>query len=464
MFLLFCNIFRYWPSRIALICLLSITLSSIASPSSIKSQQQNQQKPLALPPENQTAGVAQAWMELLYERVSVIGIYPPTAARVYGYSTVALYEAVAAGSADLPSLGGQLNEMPTMPQAEPQLVYDWPSVANAALAIVSEPLLNESPTRTLYTSTQRSLIRRRIQELRKQIEEERGQQIDALIIERSMELGSQIGGAILEWAATDGFAKTRAMGYSVPVGEPSFWVPIPASTEPIEPYWSQLRPFALTDNEECRVPLNLEFSTEITSPFYRQALEVYQISIRLTDEDRAIADFWDDQAGEAGMHPGHWMLIANQLIEQRGLNLADAAKMLMLVGIGLHDSGISAWSMKYDALLIRPESYIKRYIDPTWEPYLDTPAFPEYPSGHATFGAASAELLTNLLGITAMTDNAGIVDGMGQARTFTSLEAAAYENGLSRLYGGIHYRIGMEAGLHQGVCIGQKIWDKLYEF
>jgi len=132
------------------------------------------------------------------------------------------------------------------------------------------------------------------------------------------------------------------------------------------------------------------------------------------------------------------MLITTQLIEQLGLNLADAAQMLMLVGTS--------------------------YIDPAWEPYLDTPAFPEYPSGHATFGAASAEILTELLGIVAFTDNAGVVDGMGRARTFTSFEAAAYENGLSRLYGGIHYRAGMEAGLRQGTCIGRQIWEKLYEF
>jgi len=71
------------------------------------------------------------------------------------------------------------------------------------------------------------------------------------------------------------------MNYSVPLGEPSFWVPIPANIPPIEPYWSQLRPFVLASGEECNVPLGVEFSTEITSPFYRQALEVYQLSIMI---------------------------------------------------------------------------------------------------------------------------------------------------------------------------------------
>lgn len=117
--------------------------------------------------------------------------------------------------------------------------------------------------------------------------------------------------------------------------------------------------------------------------------------------------------------------------------------------------------MKYDQFLIRPETYIQRYIDPEWEPFLDTPNFPEYPSGHATFGAASAEVLTHLFGIIAFTDNRGIVEDIPLSRSFTSFEAAAYENGLSRLYGGIHYRVGMEAGLRGGECIGQRVIERL---
>ena len=190
-------------------------------------------------------------------------------------------------------------------------------------------------------------------------------------------------------------------------------------------------------------------------------MEVYHISIKATQEHEDIADFWDDQAGEAGMHPGHWMLIANQLVDQQNLDLAEAARMFLLSGVAVHDAGIAAWSQKYDEMIIRPESYIQRYIDPLWEPFLDTPNFPEYPSGHATFGAATAEVLTGVWGVMPLIDNGGIVDDMGRSRTFSSLEAAAYENGLSRLYGGIHYRMGMEAGLRTGECIGQRILGRL---
>lgn len=415
-----------------------------------------------IPAEMYAPDVAQAWMDLLYERVSVIGIYPPTAARVYGYAGVALYEAVAAGTTQLDSLHGHLNAMPTMPQPDPMQVYDWPSVVNGALAAVSEPILSESPVSTLFNSTQREQVRRHVTRLRDQIKAERELVVDAATVTASMVFGTEIGQAVEAWAATDGFAETRTMTYTIPTGDdPSLWVTTPLNADPIEPHWHLLRPMALVENTECRMPLAIEFSTEIHSPFYWQVMEIYQMSIKRTQEHEEIADFWDDQAGEAGMHPGHWMLIANQLVSQQNLNLVEAAQMFLLAGIAVHDAGIAAWTQKYDELLIRPETYIQRYIDPTWEPFLATPNFPEYPSGHATFGAATAEVLTAIWGVMALTDHGGIVEDMGRTRQFTSLEAAAYENGLSRLYGGIHYRMGMEAGLRTGECIGQRILERL---
>ncbi|MEM7129371.1 MAG: hypothetical protein AAF702_23770 [Chloroflexota bacterium] len=417
--------------------------------------------PSQIPAEMYSPNVAQAWMDLLYKRVSVIGIYPPTAARVYGYASVALYEATAVGTPKINSLSGRLNDMPAMPQPNPDKTYDWPTVVNGAVATASEPILNESPVKTLFNSTQREQVRSHVKRLRDQIESERLAIVDKDVVDRSMQLGTEIGQAIEAWAATDGFAETRTMTYEVPTGDPSLWVTIPSHAEPIEPHWHLLRPLALVDPLECQVPLAVEFSTDIHSDFYHQAMEVYHLSVKATQEEEEIADFWDDQAGEAGMHPGHWMLIANQLVDQQNLDLAQAAQMFMLAGVAVHDAGIAAWAQKYNEMVIRPETYIQRYIDPTWEPFLDTPNFPEYPSGHATFGAATAEVLTNIWGIMALTDNGGVVDDMGRSRTFTSLEAAAYENGLSRLYGGIHYRIGMEAGLRSGECVGQRILHRL---
>ncbi len=403
------------------------------------------------------AHVAQAWMALLYERVDVIGIYPPTSGRIYGYAGVALYEAVAAGTPTLPTLVGRLRDMPAMPVADPTQIYDWPSVVNGTLAAVSEPLLGESAVRTLFNASQQEHAGRQVRRLRDQLSAARRQSVDSAIVARSLAFGTTIGTAVAAWAATDGFAETRTLPYRVPTHDPALWVPTQPGLDPVEPHWHRLRSLVLTDGYECSVRLNPPFSTAIDSAFYAQALEVYQMGIKLTPAEAEIAEFWADHAGNGGMHTGHWLLIANQLIDQLNLNLAEGAKMLMLTGLAMHETGIAVWTMKYDTMVMRPETYIQRYIDPAWEPLLVTPNFPEYPSGHATFGAAAAAIITAHWGVIAFTDNAGIVKNMGRSRFFASLEAAAYENALSRLYGGVHYRMGMEAGLQQGECIGQQI-------
>ena len=98
---------------------------------------------------------------------------------------------------------------------------------------------------------------------------------------------------------------------------------------------------------------------------------------------------------------------------------------------------------------------IKKLIDAKWEPLLITPPFPEYPSGHSTESGAAAAVLTAIYGEDfAFTDRTHVRDGLGE-RKFASFRAAADEAGMSRMYGGIHFRPAIEQGLEQGRCIAQ---------
>ncbi len=102
-------------------------------------------------------------------------------------------------------------------------------------------------------------------------------------------------------------------------------------------------------------------------------------------------------------------------------------------------------------------SYIRRVIDPKWDPFLITPPFPEYPSGHSTQSAAAATVMTNLFGEDfAFLDATDRTDGLAP-RAFPSFSAAASEAAISRLYGGIHFRAAIERGLVQGRCIGDYV-------
>ncbi len=151
--------------------------------------------------------------------------------------------------------------------------------------------------------------------------------------------------------------------------------------------------------------------------------------------------------------PGHWISVALQILEHDKLDLDRSVDVLARLGIVLADAFIGCWETKFQYDLVRPVTYIRRVIDPSWEPLLITPPFPEYPSGHSTQSAAAASVLTNLFGENfAFADRTREGDGL-KSRSFTSFSSAAREAATSRLLGGIHFRSAIERGLQQGQCV-----------
>ena len=132
------------------------------------------------------------------------------------------------------------------------------------------------------------------------------------------------------------------------------------------------------------------FSTDPASDFYAAGLEVYKVGLSLTAEQKAIADYWSDGAGATGTPPGHWIAIVSQIARNDGLSLVEAAEAYARVGIAVHDAFIACWHAKYAYNLQRPVTYINDTIDAGWPPYLATPSFPSYTSGHSTQSGAAA--------------------------------------------------------------------------
>jgi membrane-associated phospholipid phosphatase len=134
------------------------------------------------------------------------------------------------------------------------------------------------------------------------------------------------------------------------------------------------------------------------------------------------------------------------------------------VGIAVADAFIGCWHTKYTYHLLRPVTYIQHVIDPLWLPYLSTPPFPEYTSGHATQSAAAAAVLTAMFSIRAFTDTThadhDLVPTLAP-RTCSSFDTAAAEAAISRVYAGIHFPFGSQQGLVRGRCIGQVILDRM---
>lgn len=397
--------------------------------------------------------VMRDWYRLILELVRHTPTYsPPVASRAFAYLGVTAYEALASGDTTMTSLSGQLNGLTPVPQREGGMVYDEAVVMQAALSSAARELFgNTGPT------GQRALKR-----MTEKLSSEVSMGLAPDLVARSQAYGESITAHILAWSLDDGGAKVENMGfpleYKLTEG-PQHWVPtnlINQQQMPLLPKWGENRPFAMKIGNACPLPPPPAYSEEKGSDFYTEALEVYEAVNNLTPEERAIARFWSDDPMLSPTPPGHWMSIALKLLDERQASAAEHADLLARLGISLADAFIGCWHSKFEFDLVRPVTYIKRVIDPKWEPILITPPFPEYPSGHSTQSGAAATVLTAFFGENfAFTDNTHEKDKLPN-RSFKSFWDAANEAGISRLYGGIHFRAAIDRGLDQGRCIGEK--------
>jgi membrane-associated phospholipid phosphatase len=447
------------------------------------------------------ARMVSEWMHTLYGAIRVERLSPPVASRILVYATTALYAGLAAVDPAQPSVVGRLNGLSYLPRAQSPRQYDGTLTAVAAERVVLDSLLREAlpTTRAAFTRLADSLFNDRMA---------RG--VEGPVRSQSEELGRRIGLAIVAWSRSDGFDATRGRPYRPPTG-PGLWVndapasiyaaqnlsgasefvaldnpanllqagsasdrglilnrpkrPGTATLPPVnmagtsEPYWGQIRPFVLKAWNECPIPGPPPYSTDSTSAFYREARALYAARQALTPEQRAIALYWADNAGESGTPPGHWIAIASQMVSQRRLSAAEAARLMLLTAVAQADAFIASWGYKYHHNLIRPRTYIRSVIDSAWEPLIPTPPFPEYPSGHSTQSAAAATVMTALIGDVPFEDSTSMSIGH-PVRRFKSFRAAAEEAGLSRIYGGIHFPFGNTGGRALGECIGGKVVER----
>jgi hypothetical protein len=375
---------------------------------------------------------------------------PPVASRAFGYLYLTAFETVAQDSPELVSLAGQLNGLTPLPSRMEGLVYDAEVVLEAALAVsMGELFLTTGPTGQRAMDNVGALLSEGV-----------SQDVPPDVLERSRSHGEAVARHILAWAATDGGAVVRNMGFplemELPKG-PGAWVPTSQIVQqqlPLLPSWGENRPFAMPDGDACPLPAPPIYSEAAGSKFRAEAMEVLEVHQELTEEQEAVARFWSDDPMLSPTPPGHWISIATQLLDTEGADIKRRVEVLASLSVALADAFIGCWSEKFRWNLVRPVTYIRAHLDPDFETLLITPPFPEYPSGHSTQSGAAAIVLTKMFGERyAFVDATHEADGL-PARTYPSFWAAAEEAALSRLYGGIHFRAAIEQGLEQGRCIG----------
>jgi hypothetical protein len=391
------------------------------------------------------AEVPAAWFEFALTLVRTTpGFSPPVASRAFAYAGVAMHEALVPGLSDRGSLAGRLSELTPAPGA-PDQTYHWPTVANSALATILRSLF---PTGDLAA----------IAALDQQLDAQARAVLPQGIHRRSVSRGAAIAGHVFAWSRTDGgheAFRNNFPAYTPPTGL-GLWEPTPpAFAGALQPNWGENRPFVFRSVDACSPDPPPPFSEDAASAFHAEAFECYRAVAELTPEQKAIARFWSDDPGQTATPPGHSISILNQTVRALDLPLDRAAEAYAKVGVAFADAFISCWRTKYRFNLLRPVTYIRKRIDASWTPLLVTPPFPEYTSGHSVQSAAAAEVLTDLFGNRSFTDRTHETRGL-PARSFPSFTAAAEEAAVSRLYGGIHFRAGIERGLEQGACVGAR--------
>jgi hypothetical protein len=252
------------------------------------------------------------------------------------------------------------------------------------------------------------------------------------------------------------------------------------------PHWSNVAPFALTSPSHFQPEPPAQFPS---ARFRKQAREVLRISATLGDREKAIAGYWAD-GPSTETPPGHWCLFAQFVSRRDGHDLDDDVRMFFALSNGLLDASIAVWDCKRAYDTVRPVTAIRflfegakvrawggpfqgtqRIDGADWQPYIATPPFPEYVSGHSTFSAVSAEILKLFTGDDAFGASAtiaagsspvepGLVPASDVTLAWATFSEAAAEAGKSRRFGGIHFRDGDLQGRALGRRIGAEVWSK----
>ncbi len=407
-----------------------------------------------------SAEVATEWFSLALQlSQQTPGMSPPVVSRALAYLSLTLYESVVAGMPSHRSLAGQLNELQSLPLAQPDEALHWPTVAHSAMAGMTRMMF---PHASAENKARIDLLERSLpQKLARDFDP---QLINADMRTRSETFGKLMAMAVMTWARTDGGHEAwgplrRSQSNYVPPSGAGQWSPTPPSFAPaLLPWWGEVRPFALADAQACPAPPPPAYSEQAGSAFFRETEEVHRISQAATQEQRQVSLYWADDPLKTPTPPGHWSFIATDQLKENKASLARAAKVYARLHLAMADAMIATWKTKYATNLLRPVTAVQLMIDSQWVPTLmHTPPFPEYPSGHSVLSAAAAGVLENEFGSgTRFTDNTHNDRGWGP-RSFASFRAAADEAAASRLYAGIHFRSGVEGGKVQGRCVSARV-------
>jgi hypothetical protein len=390
--------------------------------------------------------------------------FPPMiGSRNYAYANIAAYECMVAGDNNYVSLAGQLKDLPATPK---------PDTSNGKeIDFHLASLLAFTKVGNAVTFPEGSMMGY-YDELKKMAD---STGMPSSELKNTINFSDAVVATVMAWSKKDNYAQTRSAEKYTVTTEEGRWVPTPPMyAQAVEPHWKEIRCLVMDSCSEFTPPRPPNFDIkDKNSAYWKAMMEVKNIGDSLTDEQKHIADFWDDNPFKLNVSghvmfatkkfspPGHWMNIVGIAAQKANADFSTTVAAYTETSIALFDGFISCWDEKYRSNEIRPETTINKYVNEEWRPYIQTPPFPSYTSGHATISAAAAEVMTKWFGDNlSFTDTSSLEFGI-KSREIKSFRDAAQEAAMSRLYGGIHYRHDNDEGNKCGKMLGEMIVKKL---
>lgn len=360
---------------------------------------------------------------------------PPYAARAYSYVSVAQYEALKAAWH-----WKFLYARPSPARVDPDVqalvpTGDLPAYPSedAVLAGVTAEML-----KLLFPASVEEITRKAAEQREAALLSGKATASD---VAAGLALGRAVAAVMIARARADGMgaaggtpAQWQAFADSAQAHGEIAWVSLETPARPpMLPNFGRVQAWTMSTTEVVDLEPGPPPSTSSTR-MQEEVAEVKRTVEGLTRHQLAVALKWNDGAGTY-TPPGHWNDIAAEYVRDAQLSEVRAARVFALLNAAMHDAAVGCWEVKFRYFNPRPSQ-----LDPSIRTTIGLPNFPSYPSGHSTFSAAAAEVLGYLF--------------PGHA---AELEAMADEAGMSRLYGGIHYRSDIEQGKAHGQRIGAHV-------
>jgi hypothetical protein len=260
----------------------------------------------------------------------------------------------------------------------------------------------------------------------------------------------------------------------------------------ITPFWGRVKPYALTSDKQFRSVMLPPVSYKKDPKRYEmQARQILEYTAHLTDEKKAIAEYWAD-GPNSELPPGHWTLFASYVSDRDHHTLDQDIKLFFAMTNAIFDASIACWDNKRFYDYVRPitaihflfagqtvESWNGTVDGADWQPYqvstFPTPPFAEYSSGHSIFSTAGAETLKLFTGSDYFGQSATVLEGSSHVEPgivpakdiilyWATFSDAAAEASISRRYGGIHFVDGDLESRKIGRLVAHQAWIKSLKY